>query len=181
MRPNGGLSSSYTQNMPSSTGQYSTQAGEPAQPVQHSVITASSFGFFFRAVVMPLERGLIAIVEERVRRQRRKVGPVDRRVRMGRGDIVRRKGKREALPVIDAAGGRNERRCQQRRPRAEIVVSKGRHGVHNAGQQARKLGVKDAVAGSNAALAAASEDRSSGTRGRSAARKRIQFLGAKFL
>src|SRR6202451_2236458 len=57
MRPNGGLSSSGTQNMQSSTGQYSTQAGEPAHPVQHSVMTASSFGFFFRAVAMPLERG----------------------------------------------------------------------------------------------------------------------------
>ncbi len=57
MRPNGGLSSSGTQNMQSSTGQYSTQAGDPAQPVQHSVITASSFGFFFRAVTMPFERG----------------------------------------------------------------------------------------------------------------------------
>src|SRR5216684_2963845 len=43
--------------MQSSTGQYSTHAGEPAQPVQHSVMTASSFGFFLRAVVMPLERG----------------------------------------------------------------------------------------------------------------------------
>src|SRR6266849_4188750 len=57
MRPNGGLSSSGTQNMQSSTGQYSTQAGDPAQPVQHSVITASSFGFFLRAVEIPLERG----------------------------------------------------------------------------------------------------------------------------
>src|SRR5256885_945897 len=57
MRPNGGLSASGTQNMQSSTGQYSTQAGDPAQPVQHSVITASSFGFFFRAVTMPFERG----------------------------------------------------------------------------------------------------------------------------
>src|SRR5882762_7713371 len=57
MRPNGGLSSSGTQNMQSSTGQYSTHAGDPAQPVQHSVITASSFGFFLRAVVIPLERG----------------------------------------------------------------------------------------------------------------------------
>src|SRR6266576_2526171 len=38
MRPNGGLSSSGTQNIQSSTGQYSTQAGDPAQPVQHSVI-----------------------------------------------------------------------------------------------------------------------------------------------
>src|SRR5260370_2195158 len=43
--------------MQSSTGQYSTHAGEPAQPVQHSVMTASSFGFFLRAVVIPLERG----------------------------------------------------------------------------------------------------------------------------
>src|SRR5712692_1712623 len=57
MRPNGGLSSSGTQNMQSSTGQYSTQAGDPAQPVQHSVITASSFGFFLRAVTIPFERG----------------------------------------------------------------------------------------------------------------------------
>src|SRR5713226_7900306 len=57
MRPKGELSSSGTQNMQSSTGQYSTHAGEPAQPVQHSVITASSFGFFLRAVVIPLERG----------------------------------------------------------------------------------------------------------------------------
>src|SRR5215468_3664004 len=57
MRPNGGWSSSGTQNMQSSTGQYSTHAGEPAQPVQHSVITASSFGFFLRGVVSPLDRG----------------------------------------------------------------------------------------------------------------------------
>jgi hypothetical protein len=57
MRPKGGLSSSGTQNMQSSTGQYSTHAGDPAQPVQHSVITASSFGFFLRAVVIPFERG----------------------------------------------------------------------------------------------------------------------------
>src|SRR5256885_4069906 len=57
IRPKGGLSSSDTQNMQSSTGQYSTQAGEPAQPVQHSVMTASSLGFFLRGVVKPLERG----------------------------------------------------------------------------------------------------------------------------
>src|SRR5215469_9590250 len=43
--------------MQSSTGQYSTHAGDPAQPVQHSVITASSFGFFFRGVVRPLDFG----------------------------------------------------------------------------------------------------------------------------
>src|SRR5438445_11256144 len=57
MRPNGGLSSSGTQNMQSSTGQYSTHAGEPAQPVQHSVITANSFCFFVRGVAKPLEFG----------------------------------------------------------------------------------------------------------------------------
>src|ERR1700687_5556044 len=43
--------------MQSSTGQYSTQAGDPAQPVQHSVMTASSFGFFFRGVRSPLDLG----------------------------------------------------------------------------------------------------------------------------
>src|SRR5260370_42212162 len=43
--------------MQSSTGQYSTHAGEPAQPVQHWVITASSFGFFLGGAVIPLERG----------------------------------------------------------------------------------------------------------------------------
>src|SRR5579863_2678962 len=57
IRPNGGWSSSGTQNIQSSTGQYSTQAGEPAQPVQHSVMTASSFGFFLRGVVRPLDFG----------------------------------------------------------------------------------------------------------------------------
>src|SRR6266481_1607099 len=57
IRPNGVLSSSGTQNMQSSTGQYSTQAGEPAHPVQHSVMTASSFGFFLRGVAIPLDRG----------------------------------------------------------------------------------------------------------------------------
>src|SRR5579863_1158590 len=57
MRPKGVLSSSGTQNMQSSTGQYSTHAGEPAHPVQHSVMTASSFGFFLRGVVNPLDLG----------------------------------------------------------------------------------------------------------------------------
>src|SRR6202522_1769789 len=57
MRPKGVLSSSATQNMQSSTGQYSTQAGEPAHPVQHSVMTANSFGFFLRGVVRPLDLG----------------------------------------------------------------------------------------------------------------------------
>src|SRR5881409_1871167 len=59
IRPNGGLSSSGTQNMQSSTGQYSTQAGDPAHPVQHSVMTASSFGFFFRGVAIPSDFGSI--------------------------------------------------------------------------------------------------------------------------
>src|SRR6266481_9334844 len=57
MRPKGGWSSSGTQNMQSSTGQYSTHAGEPAHPVQHSVITASSLGFFLRGVARPLDFG----------------------------------------------------------------------------------------------------------------------------
>src|ERR1700752_1022899 len=43
--------------MQSSTGQYSTHAGDPAHPVQHSVMTASSLGFFLRGVVRPLDRG----------------------------------------------------------------------------------------------------------------------------
>src|SRR5262252_9932927 len=57
IRPNGGWSSSGTQNMQSATGQYSTQAGEPAQPVQHSVMTASSLGFFLRGEVSPVDLG----------------------------------------------------------------------------------------------------------------------------
>src|SRR5258708_9772049 len=57
IRPNGVLSSSGTQNMQSSTGQYSTHAGEPAQPVQHSVITAKSFGFFLRGLANHLDFG----------------------------------------------------------------------------------------------------------------------------
>src|SRR5919197_2464443 len=57
IRPNGGWSSSGTQNIQSSTGQYSTHAGDPAQPAQHSVITASSLGFFLRTVVSPVDLG----------------------------------------------------------------------------------------------------------------------------
>src|ERR1700747_1083345 len=57
LRPKGVLSSSGTQNIQSSTGQYSTHAGEPAHPVQHSVMTASSFGFFLRGVVSPVDLG----------------------------------------------------------------------------------------------------------------------------
>src|SRR5437867_9752600 len=59
MRPNGGCSSSGTQYMQSATGQYGTHAGDPAQPVQHSVMIASSFGFFFRGVVIPSDFGSI--------------------------------------------------------------------------------------------------------------------------
>src|SRR5580700_1915324 len=55
--PNGAWSSSGTQYMHSATGQYGTQAGDPAQPVQHSVMTASSFGFFFRGVAIPSDFG----------------------------------------------------------------------------------------------------------------------------
>src|ERR1700675_4606197 len=57
IRPKGELSSSGTQNMQSATGQYSTHAGEPAQPVQHSVMTASSLGFFLRGVSIPSDFG----------------------------------------------------------------------------------------------------------------------------
>src|SRR6267154_3433136 len=57
IRPKGRWSSSGTQYMQSATGQYGTHAGDPAQPVQHSVMTASSFGFFFRGVRIPSDFG----------------------------------------------------------------------------------------------------------------------------
>src|ERR1043166_8574910 len=59
IRPKGGCPSSGTQYMQSATGQYGTQAGDPAQPVQHSVIIASSLGRFLRGVVMPSDLGSI--------------------------------------------------------------------------------------------------------------------------
>src|SRR5438270_3163037 len=59
MRPKGRWSSSGTQYMQSATGQYGTHAGEPAQPVQHSVMTASSFGRFLRGVAIPSDLGSI--------------------------------------------------------------------------------------------------------------------------
>ena len=40
-------------------GQYGTHAGDPAQPVQHSVMTASSLGRFFRGVAIPSDFGSI--------------------------------------------------------------------------------------------------------------------------
>src|ERR1051325_997061 len=51
MRPKGEWSSSGTQNMHASIGQYSMQAGEPAQPVQQSVVMARIRGFFLRAAL----------------------------------------------------------------------------------------------------------------------------------
>src|SRR5215472_436971 len=45
--------------MQSATGQYGTQAGEPAQPVQHSVIIANSLGRFLRGVAIPSDFGSI--------------------------------------------------------------------------------------------------------------------------
>ncbi len=42
---------SGTQNMQASIGQYSMQAGEPAQPVQQSVVIARIFGFFLRVAL----------------------------------------------------------------------------------------------------------------------------------
>src|SRR6185295_6391136 len=58
MRPNGGWSSSGTQNMQASMGQYSMQAGEPAQPVQQSVVIARMRGFFLRvALPSPTDMG----------------------------------------------------------------------------------------------------------------------------
>src|SRR5205085_11643756 len=59
MWPKGGCSSSGTQYMQSATGQYGTQAGDPAQPVQHSVMIASSLGRFFRGVAIPSDFGSI--------------------------------------------------------------------------------------------------------------------------
>ena len=51
MRPNGGWSSSGTQNMQASIGQYSMQAGDPAHPVQQSVVIANIRGLFLRAAL----------------------------------------------------------------------------------------------------------------------------------
>src|ERR1700755_1226015 len=51
MRPKGVWSSSGTQNMHASMGQYSMHAGEPAQPVQQSVVMASMRGFFLRVAL----------------------------------------------------------------------------------------------------------------------------------
>src|SRR6266850_3997312 len=48
MRPKGGWSSSGTQNMQASMGQYSMHAGEPAQTVQQSVVIARILGRFLR-------------------------------------------------------------------------------------------------------------------------------------
>src|ERR1700689_5288649 len=77
---------------------------------------------------------------------------------MGRRNIVRRKGKGKTLSVVDAGGGGDERRFQQRWSRAQVVETEGGDGEHNASRQAGESGVKDAVAGSNAAIPAATKD-----------------------
>src|ERR1017187_1617402 len=45
--------------MQSATAQYGTHAGDPAQPVQHSVMTAISLGRFLRGVAIPSDFGSI--------------------------------------------------------------------------------------------------------------------------
>src|SRR5579862_5298317 len=57
IRPKGAWSGSGLQYMQSSTGQYSTHAGEPEQPVQFSLITARMCGFRLRLLVWPLDFG----------------------------------------------------------------------------------------------------------------------------
>src|SRR5437763_15446328 len=58
MRPKGEWSSSGTQNMQASMGQYSMHAGDPAQPVQQSVVIARMRGFFLRvALPSPSDMG----------------------------------------------------------------------------------------------------------------------------
>src|SRR5260370_14875186 len=57
MRPNGGWSKSGAQYMQSLTGQYSTHAGDPAHPVQHSLMTARMCGLRLRCVVVPVDFG----------------------------------------------------------------------------------------------------------------------------
>src|SRR5436190_22428653 len=58
MRPKGAWSSSGIQNMHASMGQYSMQAGEPAQPVQQSVVMARMRGLFLRvALPSPSDMG----------------------------------------------------------------------------------------------------------------------------
>jgi hypothetical protein len=64
--------------MQSATGQYGTQAGEPAQPVQHSVMMASSFGRFFRGVAIPSDFGSILTTAVGIRLDydiTRRIGP----------------------------------------------------------------------------------------------------------
>src|SRR5579864_1663180 len=57
IRPKGAWSGSGLQYMQSSTGQYSTQAGEPEQPVQFSLITAMMCGLRLRLLVWPSDFG----------------------------------------------------------------------------------------------------------------------------
>src|SRR5947208_10598301 len=51
MRTNGERRPSGIQNIPASIRQYTIQAGEPAQPVQQSVVIASMRGFFLRVAL----------------------------------------------------------------------------------------------------------------------------------
>jgi hypothetical protein len=53
--------------MQSATGQYGTQAGDPAHPVQHSVMTAISLGRFLRGVAMPSDLGDLLMTSTGIR------------------------------------------------------------------------------------------------------------------
>ena len=81
----------------SSIGQYSWQAGEPEQPVQHSLITASHNGFFFRRVLI---LGLVVDATARYPGER----CWKKRLREGRERIRRDEQRREA-PGPNGIGG----------------------------------------------------------------------------
>src|ERR1700733_6060482 len=111
-----------------------------------------------REHVVVEEWNSITVIEEGVCGKRQKVGPVHRGVWIGSRDVVRGKGKGEPLPVVEAGGGSYEGSSEQGWPGAEVIETEGGNGVHDAGRQARECGVEEAVARSNTALSAVSED-----------------------
>src|ERR1700677_2609359 len=77
-------------------------------------------------------RYAVAMVEIRVGADRGDGGEVEACEWITRGDIMRREVQRKRIRVLTTSGRVDEGRSEQRRLRPQIVVSIGRHAVHDS-------------------------------------------------
>src|SRR5580698_10030997 len=100
----------------------------------------------------------VAVVEKWIPADRDHGVEVESGIRMLGGYVIRREGKRERVGILRSVSGVGKWCREQRRRGAQVVISVGRHAVHNSGAESGKRGVEDAVAGADAAFSGIAKD-----------------------